>query len=199
MSSLLLASSSSERHRLLSKLGIPFDTIHPDIDETPLPNEMPVDLVQRLSSRKADIARSQQPKSVIIAGDQVISVQDSILSKPLSHDEAINQLRLCSGQTVTSYSGLSIYAPKTTTIETVLVTTTIVYREFDDETIHAYLSVDQPYECAGSIRLEGMGFLLIEELTSCDPYAIHGLPLLTVVKKLSALGYTLPKLLQSHL
>lgn len=199
MNPLLLASSSTERHRLLSKLGIPFETIHPNIDETPFCEEAPAELVQRLAASKADVIRTQRPECVIIAGDQVISVQNKILSKPSTHDEAVDQLRLCSGATVTSYSGLSIYAPETKTTQTELITTTIVYREFDDRTIQSYLNVDKPYECAGSIRLEGMGFVLIDQLTSGDPYAIHGLPLLTVVRILSTLGFTPAELLQIRL
>lgn len=199
MNPLLLASSSTERHRLLSKLGIPFETIHPNIDETPFCEEAPAELVQRLAASKADVIRTRRPECVIIAGDQVISVQNKILSKPSTHDEAVDQLRLCSGATVTSYSGLSIYAPETKTTQTELITTTIVYREFDDRTIQSYLNVDKPYECAGSIRLEGMGFVLIEQLTSGDPYAIHGLPLLTVVRILSTLGFTPAELLQIRL
>ncbi|MAV28547.1 MAG: septum formation protein Maf [Legionellales bacterium] len=199
MHPLLLASSSTERYRLLSKLGIPFETVHPNIDETPFSMETPSELVQRLAASKADVIRTRRPECVIISGDQVISVQNKILSKPLTHDEAVDQLRLCSGATVTSYSGLSIYAPETKTTQTELITTTIVYREFDDQTIQAYLDVDKPYECAGSIRLEGMGFVLIEQLTSGDPYAIHGLPLLTVVRILSTLGFTPAELLQIRL
>ena len=193
---LLLGSSSKERKRILSMLNIPFQCANPNIDESPLSNESPSDLAYRLSLEKAK--SFSKKNKIIISGDQVISVNGLILGKPHTHENAIHQLRLCSQQKAISYSGICIRSCQHDFCHTEVIETQIQYRSLDDTFIHDYLEYDKPYECAGSIRLEGLGHLLIESLSSQDPYAIHGLSLFSVTKALLSLGFDLADFLPSH-
>ncbi|MEC8882923.1 MAG: Maf family nucleotide pyrophosphatase [Pseudomonadota bacterium] len=186
---ILLASSSQERKRLLSMLNTPFECVSPDIDETPFPNEPPADLAYRLSLTKAKALETKN--GIIIAGDQIISVDNTILGKPLNHANAVKQLQLCSRQKAISYSGVCILSSQNNFCHIEVIETHIQYRTLNDSLITAYLQYDKPYECAGSIRLEGRGHLLINSLSSTDPYAIYGLPLFSVTQALIALGFDL--------
>lgn len=183
---IVLASQSPARKRLMAQLDLSFSVQAANINETPKTNEAPDALVERLSHAKA-LAIKATDDAVIIAGDQVICVGDHILGKPYTFEAACEQLSMCSGQTCTSYTGLSVHCRRQHYTFYHLVTTHIHYRKLTLSQIQNYLQKDQPYACAGSIQLEKNGYRLIEKLTSDDPYAIYGLPLFSLVTALEAL------------
>ena len=191
MTPIILASSSKSRLDLLKKLQIPFTTTAPQIDETPLPNEDPIHMVARLAEEKAQ-TQSQFTDHIVIASDQTIAFKDQLIGKPKNQTEAIQQISLLSGQTAFSYTSLFIQLTKKNYIHKSIVTTEIRYRKLSQDTILSYINQHQPYDCAGSIKLEADGFLLIDKLLSPDPYAVYGLPLFSVITSLKGLGVNLP-------
>ena len=191
MTPIILASSSKSRLDLLKKLQIPFTTTAPQIDETPLPNEDPIHMVARLAEEKAQ-TQSQFTDHIVIASDQTIAFKDQLIGKPRNQTEAVQQISLLSGQTAFSYTSLFIQLTKKNYIHKSIVTTEIRYRKLSPDTILSYINQHQPYDCAGSIKLEADGFLLIDKLLSPDPYAVYGLPLFSVITSLKDLGVNLP-------
>ena len=191
MTPIILASSSKSRLDLLKKLQIPFTTTAPQIDETPLPNEDPIHMVARLAEEKAQ-TQSQFTDHIVIASDQTIAFKDQLIGKPKNQTEAIQQISLLSGQTAFSYTSLFIQLTKKNYIHKSIVTTEIRYRKLSQDTILSYINQHQPYDCAGSIKLEADGFLLIDKLLSPYPYAVYGLPLFSVITSLKGLGVNLP-------
>lgn len=194
---IILASSSPSRSASLKKLGLPFHTNSPSIDETPLDGEDAVSLVKRLSIAKAHTL-SPDYEAIIIAGDQVLSVDDCILSKPHTFSNAQSQLRQCSGKIVYSYSGMCVYMPHKNFFHYSLTTVEAHYRELSENIISSYLTIDEPYQCAGSIRFESHGHLLLKKLVCSDTFAICGLPLHQLVTILLSQGITLDKLLAKN-
>ena len=193
---IILASSSKSRQQCLKRLNISFTSQAPDVDETPKPQEKALTLVKRLALVKAKtIANQSDHNSIIIAGDQVMTLGDHILGKPGSVDAAKHQLQLCSGQQVQSLSSLCVMCQAKNHHHLSVSICTIQYRSFNQTLIDDYINYDQPFHCAGSIQLETNGFILIESLTSDDPFSIYGLPILTLINQLTALGYNLPSLL----
>lgn len=176
-----LASSSRYRQALLSKLISSFESFAPDIDETPHGNETPIALVQRLSLTKALAGHCDDRDSIYIGSDQVAVHNNTIIGKPLTHDNAIAQLQRFSGQTVQFITGLCVHQPNVKTITT-YDKVTVYFRELTTAQIDAYLKRDKPYDCAGSFKCEGLGITLFEKIECDDPNTLIGLPLMRLTQ-----------------
>ena len=179
---LILASSSIYRKALLQRLGLPFDTISPDIDESALPGETPEALSQRLSLAKAQHVAGQHPNSLVIGSDQVATHDGSPIGKPGSHERAFEQLRELSGKTVAFHSALAVTDGVRSAVADVV--THCVFRTLTDQEIEHYLVVEKPFDTAGSAKAEGLGISLMESMRSDDPTAIIGLPLIELSRML---------------
>jgi len=185
---LLLASSSRYRRALLERLGLPFETASPDIDETRRPAESPAALVQRLAAEKASALASTYPGHLIIGSDQVASLGDRVLGKPGSVENAEQQLADLSGQTVRFYTGLALLNSRTQSIQVQMDTTDVEFRALSVAEISAYVSREQPLDCAGSFKSEGLGVALFSRIKTDDPAALIGLPLVRLCNMLRAEG-----------
>jgi septum formation protein len=185
---LVLGSSSIYRRELLQRLQIPFEICSPDINETPLPGEVPGKTALRLAESKARAAASAYPNALIIGADQVAGLESIPLGKPLTHENAVRQLRLLSGKEVTFHTALSLFNSRTNSIQTSLTLSHVKFRELNDQKIEKYLAKEQPYHCAGSAKSEGLGIALIERIVGDDPNALIGLPLIALVEMLSHEG-----------
>ncbi len=189
MPELLLASSSPYRRALLERLGLPFKTASPEVDETPLDAEPPMALAERLAHLKARaLAPEGTADQLIIGSDQVASLGDSLLGKPGNFQNAFEQLRAASGRTVTFHTGLSLYDSRTQTDETWCETYFAHFRTLTDAQIQAYLKKEEPYDCAGAFKMEGLGICLFERLEGEDPNTLIGLPLIRLSKLLQKAG-----------
>lgn len=186
--SLVLASTSIYRSELLSRLRIPFQTAAPDVDETPFPGESAKQTSWRLSRAKAQAVAEQHPDALIIGSDQVALLNNQQLGKPLTHDNAVRQLRSMRGRTVTFYTALSLLNARTGDMQTEVALNHVHYRELTDAQIENYLYKEQPYHCAGSAKSEGLGITLISSMEGDDPNALVGLPLIILVDMLSSQG-----------
>jgi MAF protein len=188
MQQLILGSSSPFRAELLTKLGLTFIQSSPDIDETPVADETPTDLVQRLAEAKArEIARSY-PEALIIGSDQVAVIDGDILGKPGNHDNAMRQLKRASGREVTFLTGLTLYNARSGAMQSVVEPFSVYFRKLSDEQIDFYLKQEQPYQCAGSFKSEGFGISLFSKLEGDDPNALIGLPLIRLIDMLQQQG-----------
>ncbi len=185
---LVLASTSPFRRELLNKLGIPFETAAPDIDESPLPGEEPESLVKRLSLEKAKAVAADYPQALIIGSDQVACVDNQVLGKPGAHQKAMQQLRLTSGKTVTFLTGLTLYDSASGNSRTLCEPFQAHLRELTDTQIDNYLQREQPYNCAGSFKSESLGIALFKRLEGEDPNALVGLPLIRLIEMLGQFG-----------
>ena len=188
---LILASTSPFRRELLERLVIPFTTAAPEVDESARPAEKPSQLVARLSEAKARAIGASR-KGLIIGSDQVATTGDDILGKPGTHDRAREQLRFLSGKRVCFYSGLCLLNTATDTADVAVVPFTVQFRPLDDSQIENYLRADNPYNCAGSFKSEGLGITLFERMQGDDPTALIGLPLITLTTMLRSAGIALP-------
>jgi septum formation protein len=185
---LVLGSSSIYRRELLQRLQIPFEICSPDIDETPLPGEVPGETALRLAEKKARVGALIYPDGLIIGADQVAVLESTPLGKPLTHENAVSQLRLLSGREVIFYTALSLFNSRTNSIQTRLTLSHVKFRELNDQKIENYLVKEQPYNCAGSAKSEGLGIALIERIVGDDPNGLIGLPLIALVEMLSHEG-----------
>lgn len=185
---LVLASTSIYRSELLSRLQIPFQTTAPDVDETPLPDETAQQTSWRLSRAKAQAVAATYPDALIIGSDQVALLGDKQLGKPLTHNNAVQQLRAMRGQTVKFYTALSLFNARTHDMQTEVAENLVTFRELSDTQIENYLNKEQPYNCAGSAKSEGLGIALISKMEGWDPNALIGLPLIILIDMLSAQG-----------
>lgn len=185
---LVLASTSVYRSELLARLRIPFQTAAPEVDETPLAEESAKQTSWRLSREKARAVASQYPDALIIGSDQVALLGSKQLGKPLSHDNAVRQLRSMCGQTVTFYTALTLFNARTGDIQTEVAINRVNYRDITDAQIESYLHKEQPYHCAGSAKTEGLGIALISSMEGDDPNALVGLPLILLVNMLLKQG-----------
>ena len=188
MQQLVLGSSSPFRAELLKKLGLDFITASPDIDETRAPKESPIKLVQRLAEQKALEIAKQYPNALIIGSDQVAVLDEHVLGKPGHHNNAIQQLRAASGKTVTFYTGLALYNSATQKMQSLVEPFSVSFRELSDSQIETYLKKEQPYQCAGSFKSEGLGISLFTKLDGEDPNALIGLPLIKLIVLLNNEG-----------
>ncbi len=185
---LILASSSIYRHELLSRLKIPFTTFSSDIDETPHPGEPIPEMVLRLSKEKAHACALLNPGAICIGSDEVAALGNTILGKPLTHENAIKQLSEMSGQQVIFYTGVCVSAPFLKHEDIRMATTTVTFRTLSQQMIENYLHKEKPYHSAGSFKSETLGSALLERFESEDPTAIIGLPLIMLCDMLSRVG-----------
>jgi septum formation protein len=186
---LVLASTSLFRHQLLSRLGIPFVTSSPDVDETALNNESPEATALRLSEVKARKVAIQHPKSLIIGSDQVAYFEGKIFGKPGNHENAVSQLQKMRGQTVNFFTGLCLFNAETGKSHLCGVPTRVTFRDLADDEIENYLRIEQPYNCAGSAKSEGLGIALMAKMEGSDPTALIGLPLIALCDLLRQENY----------
>ncbi len=189
MQNLVLASTSVFRKSLLERLQVPFETIAPNVDETPLTQETPADLVRRLSELKARAMAAQFPNSLIIGSDQVSVVDNQIVGKPHTHEKAVQQLSAASGKTIDFLTGLALFNTATHTCQVDLVKFSVQFRQLTPEQIDRYLRKEQPYQCAGSFRSESLGIALFDKMIGDDPTALIGLPLIRLTQMLEKEGF----------
>ena len=188
--SLILASTSVYRRELLERLGIPFTVISPEVDETPLPGESTLDLALRLAKAKAAAVAKDHPDAWVIGSDQVADLCGAAIGKPGNLERAMAQLQLMRGSTVTFHTALCVMKGN---IETTLsVPTEVTFRKSSDEILESYLLTEEPYDCAGSAKSEGMGITLLEAIKSDDPTALIGLPLIALTGLLRDAGFVIP-------
>jgi len=185
---LILASSSPYRRELLERLQLPFSVVSPDVDETPLTGESPEQTALRLAQKKARKVGESHPDSLVIGCDQVATLDGLQLGKPLTHDNAVNQLRLMRGRSVAFHSALCLFNAATGNMQAEDVVYEVGFRQLSDEQIENYLHKEQPYHCAGSAKSEGLGIALIEWMRGDDPNALIGLPLIRLVTMLQNEG-----------
>ncbi len=185
---LILASSSIYRRELLERLQFPFTTISPDVDETPLEGEVPEATALRLAQLKARKVAELHPEALIIGCDQVAALDSLQLGKPLTHDNAVKQLRAMRGRSVIFYSALCLYNASLDRMQTEVVPYVVQFRDVSDAQIESYLLKEQPYHCAGSAKSEGLGIVLISAMRGDDPNALIGLPLIKLIEMLQNEG-----------
>ena len=185
---LILGSTSIYRRELLERLKIPFRVEAPDIDETPLENETPQQLVERLSIEKARTVAANNPGSLVIGSDQVAVHDGKIVGKPLTHDKAMQQLREANGKEIVLYTGLSLFNADTGESQTEVIPFHVVFRKLTEEQLENYLHKEQPYHCAGSVKSEGLGIALLERFDGEDPNTLIGLPLIRLIRMLEHFG-----------
>ena len=196
MQTLILASSSSARKRLLSMLALPFECISPNIDETPKVNEPPLALVQRLSLAKAKAVAQRldiTTEALIISGDQIAHHKGEIFGKPGNLVNAKKQLQRFSGQMIEFLSGLCVYNTLNQDYDVHVEPTQTYYHNLSESRIDWYLKQDKPIHCAGSIKLESFGLCLCKKISSDDPFALSGIPMLKLMSLLEKHGMTLDK------
>ena len=186
-----LASTSPFRKELLERLGIPFETVAPDVDETPLANETAEALVRRLSEDKAR-AMAASHRGLIIGSDQVATTGNNILGKPGTHERAYEQLRNLSRKRVTFQTGLCLLNTETDEAQVDVIPFIVKFRQLGGDQIERYLQQEQPYNCAGSFKSEGLGITLFEYMEGVDPTALIGLPLIRLTSMLAQAGIVLP-------
>ena len=173
---------------MLSILQLPFQTDAPNVDETPLPGESAKQTSWRLAQLKAQAVAARHPDALIIGSDQVALLQGTQLGKPLTHDNAVRQLRSMRGNTVEFFTALSLLNARTADIQTEVVETRVTFRQLSDQQIEDYLLKEQPYHCAGSAKSEGLGIALIQRIEGEDPNALIGLPLISLIGMLEKQG-----------
>lgn len=189
---IILASSSPYRKALLQKILSHFRCLAPDIDETPIAGETVEDLVKRLSLVKAQALAESHSDSVVIASDQSAALDGHPLSKPGNFENAFQQLKQQQGKRITFYTGLVVYDPATDHYHQAMDQTHVHFRTLSDVQIERYLRIEQPYNCAGSFKSEGLGVILFDKLQTEDPSALIGLPLIQLIKILEQIGISLP-------
>ena len=187
---LILASTSVYRRELLERLRIPFDIVSPQVDETPLPGEGTVDLALRLAKAKAAAVAKEYPEAWIIGSDQVADLCGAAIGKPGNFERAMAQLQLMRGATVTFQTALCLMRGDVET--TVNIPTQVSFRKLSDDVLEAYLHAEEPYDCAGSAKSEGLGISLLESIKSDDPTALIGLPLIALSGLLREAGFVIP-------
>jgi septum formation protein len=192
MQTLVLASSSPYRRELLARLQIPFEVMSPDVDETPLPAEKPQDTALRLAQLKARAAADKYPDALIIGSDQVAMLDDTQFGKPHTFDNARKQLMLSSGKKLIFHTALCLFNSKTGNMQAQVVPIGVKFRTLTEAQIERYLHKEQPYNCAGSAKSEGLGIALIERYEGDDPNALIGLPLIALVEMLNNEGVAIP-------
>ena len=179
-SQIVLASTSPYRRDLLSRLGVAFEIANPSTNETAFPGEMPETTALRLSEAKARAVTTQFPDALIIGSDQVAYLDGLIFGKPGTHRNAAKQLQTMRGRTVTFYTGLCLLNSKTGKAHVRGIPTLVTFRDLTDAEIENYLQKEQPYNCAGSAKSEGLGIALIAKMEGEDPNALVGLPLIAL-------------------
>jgi len=192
MPALLLASSSRYRRELLERLHLPFSSASPDIDESPLSGETAESLVRRLAQQKAAALAPSHPDHLIIGSDQVAVLDGYILGKPGTHERARNQLLAASGRRIDFLTGLALLNSRSGHCQVDCVRFAVDFRELDEDRIERYLRTEQPYDCAGSFKAEGLGISLFRRTEGEDATSLIGLPLIRLVDMLLAEGVQIP-------
>jgi septum formation protein len=187
----VLGSTSRYRRELLERLRIPFAVTAPDVDETPQPGEAPKALARRLALAKARAVAALHPEAVVIGSDQVADLAGQPLGKPGEHARAVAQLRQMRGQTVIFQTALAVVCLASGFEQVDLTEVRVVFRDLSDDEIEAYLLAEQPYDCAGSAKSEGLGIALLESIDNDDPTALIGLPLIRTARLLRLAGVKL--------
>ena len=188
---LVLGSTSPYRRELLQRLQIPFEIAAPEVDETPHPGEAPRMLAQRLALAKARAVAHLFPDAVVIGSDQVADLSGTPLGKPGTHEKAVAQLRQMRGQTVVFQTAVSVVCTESGFEENSLAAVSVKFRDLTDIEIENYLRAEQPYDCAGSAKSEGLGITLLASIDSDDPTALVGLPLIRTCQMIRAAGIEL--------
>jgi septum formation protein len=186
-----LGSTSRYRQELLQRLRIPFSVATPDVDETPLAGEAPAALAMRLALAKARAVASAFPQAVVIGSDQVADLDGVPLGKPGTHERAFSQLRQMRGRTVIFQTAVAVVCLASGFEQSSLAAVKVRFRQLSDEAIENYLQAEQPYDCAGSAKSEGLGIALLEAIDSDDPTALIGLPLIRTCTLIEAAGIRL--------
>jgi septum formation protein len=190
-SRLILASSSAYRRALLSRLQLPFDVDIPDIDEQPAAGELPQDTALRLACEKAAVVAARHPGTLVIGSDQVATLDGRQMGKPGTHARALAQLQSMRGREVVFHTALCLHdarLPGQATVRSTNVETRVRFRDLPDAALDAYLRIEQPYDCAGSAKNEGLGIALTAACTASDPTALTGLPLIALCDMLLQAG-----------
>ena len=186
----ILGSTSRYRKELLSRLRIPFEVAAPEVDETPLKDEAPAELALRLALAKAKAVAEKFPHAVVIGSDQVADLCGAAIGKPGNFERAMAQLQLMRGATVTFQTALCLMHGDVET--TINIPTEVTFRKLSDDVLEAYLHAEEPYDCAGSAKSEGLGISLLESIKSDDPTALIGLPLIALSGLLREAGFLIP-------
>ncbi|UVW27437.1 Maf family nucleotide pyrophosphatase [Massilia sp. H6] len=192
---LILASGSAYRRELLARLQLPFESIAPDIDETPRPGEAPQATALRLARAKAAAVAIHAPGALVIGSDQVATLDGLQIGKPGNHGRALEQLQLMRGRRVVFHTALCLWDSRAADPECAAqvanVQVFVDFRDLPDAELDAYLRIEQPYDCAGSAKNEGLGIALLERIESDDPTALTGLPLIALSGMLRRAGVRL--------
>lgn len=191
MSSLILGSTSRYRRELLERFRIPFSTVSPHVDETPQAGEPPAALAERLALAKALAVAALHPEAFVIGSDQVADLDGQPIGKPGTHEAAVQQLSAMSARAVVFQTAVAVVAPGFAVVERVPVR--VRFRALEATEIERYLRLEQPYDCAGSAKSEGLGITLLEAIESDDPTALIGLPLIATARLLRQAGFPLLK------
>ena len=188
---LILGSTSRYRRELLQRLQIPFEVVSPEVDESQLSGETPGQLARRLALAKARAVATNFPNAVVIGSDQVADLAGQALGKPGSHARAVAQLRLMRGQSLVFHTAVAVVCRESGFEQTDLAAVTVQFRALSDLEIENYLLAEQPYDCAGSAKSEGLGIALLDSIASDDPTALVGLPLIRTCRMLRDAGVAL--------
>lgn len=186
---IILASSSRYRRELLGRLLDDFETVPPQVDEAPVAGEAPPDLASRLAREKAESVSSRHRDALVIGSDQLAVLDERILGKPGDHLAAVDQLLAASGKSLRFLTAVCVLEPLSRRRFEHIDTTHVQFRRFDRRLAETYLRHDQPYDCAGSFRIEGAGFVLLEAIRTDDPTALIGLPMIWLAGRLLDAGY----------
>ena len=189
---LVLASTSRYRRELLERLRLPFEVQPPKVDESAQPGETPRTLALRLAAEKARAVAARYREAVVIGSDQVAELDGEPLGKPGDHANAVRQLQGMQGRSITFHTALTVCCAASGFEESDVATVRVQVRALDDAAIERYLRAEQPYDCAGSAKSEGLGVALLDSIDSDDPTALIGLPLIRCCRMLRAAGFTLP-------
>jgi septum formation protein len=187
----ILGSTSAYRRELMNRLRIPFDVQAPEVDETALASESPLQLAQRLALAKAHAVAQKFPESVVIGSDQVADLNGLALGKPGHFERAVLQLRQMRGKTVVFHTAVAVVCHATGFVAQDCASVNVVFRDLSDAEITAYVLAETPYDCAGSAKSEGLGIALLSSIDSDDPTALVGLPLIRTCNMLRAAGVKL--------
>ena len=189
---LILASTSPHRRALLTRLGLPFDAVAPEVDETRSYREPVTELVKRLSRAKAEAVAARHPGALVIGSDQAAEREGEILGKPGDHATAVAQLTASSGKYLKFHTGLCLLDTRAGRRHEHIDVTRVLFRSLTAAEIERYLQAERPYDCAGGFKSEGLGISLFEGIESDDPSALVGLPLIALCRLLRECGVALP-------
>jgi len=184
----VLASTSRYRRRLLERLGIPFDCADPRVDEAPQAGEAAGATAQRLAEAKARAVAGRFPNALVIGSDQVAACEGARLDKPGNHENAARQLKLVSGKTAVFETAVALLDTQSAQLRSRIVACRVTFRSLTAERVERYLRLEQPYDCAGSAKAEGLGITLIERIDTEDPTSLVGLPLIALSEMLRDAG-----------